>query len=63
MKVKVNVLIDKVGWLEIVPKEHALDSVLAVQLGGRLLEIDTVKRVEFTNTSFLDQDPQKENKA
>jgi hypothetical protein len=54
MKVKVNVLIDKVGWLEIVPKQYALDSDLAVQLGGRLLEIDSVKRVEFTNINHLE---------
>jgi len=48
MKVKVNVLIDKVGWLEIVPKQNALDGNQAVEIGGRLLEIQTVKRVEFT---------------
>jgi len=48
MKVKVSVLIDKVGWLEIVPKQNALDGNQAVEIGGRLLEIQTVKRVEFT---------------
>lgn len=48
MKVKVNILIKNLGWLEIVPKEKALDSYIASEIGARLLEVDQIYKIEFT---------------
>lgn len=48
MKLECNILLKDLGWCTIIPHDKEIDGSLALEIGLRLLEMDSnVKRIEF----------------